>query len=82
MLFRLPAFSRNLRYIQLKRILLPVNSLVTVSVFRPALRTGFKQCYQDKHFKTVVLAGDRIPNNLLMEDKVLLQLYDIASSRV
>ena len=29
-----------------------------------------------------VQIGDRIPNNLLMEDEVLLQFYDIASSRV
>ena len=47
-----------------------------------ALREGFKQCYQDKEFKTIVKVGDRIPNNLLMEDEVLLQFYDIASSRV
>ena len=47
-----------------------------------ALRAGFKQCYQEKDFKTIVQIGDRIPNNLLMEDEVLLQFYDIASSRV
>lgn len=47
-----------------------------------ALRAGFKQCYQEKDFKTIVMVGDRIPNNLLMEDEVLLQFYDIASSRV
>ena len=47
-----------------------------------ALRTGFKQSYQDKDFKTIVQIGDRIPNNLLMEDEVLLQFYDIAVSRV
>lgn len=47
-----------------------------------SLRAGFKQCYQDKDFKTIIQIGDRIPNNLLMEDEVLLQFYDIASSRV
>jgi DNA modification methylase len=47
-----------------------------------ALRAGFKQSYQDKDFKTIVQIGDRIPNNLLMEDEVLLQFYDIASSKV
>jgi hypothetical protein len=47
-----------------------------------ALRAGFKQCYQDKDFKTIVAVGDCIPNKLLMEDEVLLQFYDIASSRV
>ena len=47
-----------------------------------ALRAGFKQCYQDKDFTTIVTVGDRIPNNLLMEDEVLLQFYDIATSRI
>ncbi len=47
-----------------------------------ALRAGFKQCYQDKDFKSIVHVGDRIPNNLLMEDEVLLQFYDIATARV
>jgi DNA modification methylase len=47
-----------------------------------ALRAGFKHCYQEKDFKIIVQVGDRIPNNLLMEDEVLLQFYDIASTRV
>ena len=47
-----------------------------------ALRVGFKQCYQDKDFQSIVAVGDKIPNNLLMEDEVLLQFYDIASTRV
>ena len=47
-----------------------------------ALRIGFKQCYKNKDFKTIVTIGDSIPNNLLMEDEVLLQYYDIAISRV
>jgi DNA modification methylase len=47
-----------------------------------ALRAGFKQCYQDKDFSSIVSVGDKIPNNLLMEDEVLLQFYDIASTRV
>ena len=47
-----------------------------------ALRVGFKNCYQEQDFKTIVMVGDKIPNNLLMEDEVLLQFYDIASSKV
>ncbi len=47
-----------------------------------ALRIGFKQCYKEKDFKTIVTVGDSIPNNLLMEDEVLLQYYDIAVTRV
>jgi len=47
-----------------------------------ALRAGFKKYYQEKDFQTIVRVGDRIPNNLLIEDEVLLQFYDIAVSRV
>ena len=47
-----------------------------------ALRAGFKQCYQDKDFVGIVAVGDRLPKNLLMEDEVLLQFYDIAVGRV
>lgn len=47
-----------------------------------ALRAGFKQCYMEKDFATIVMVGDKIPENLLTEDEVLLQYYDIASSRV
>lgn len=47
-----------------------------------ALRAGFKQCYMDKDFATIVMVGDKIPENLLTEDEVLLQYYDIATSRV
>lgn len=58
----------------------PKGKIIEVRV--EALRAGFKQCYQDKDFKTIVTIGDRIPNDLLMLDEVLLQFYDIASSKV
>ena len=47
-----------------------------------ALRAGFKQCYIDKDFKTIVMVGDRIPQNLRDEDEVLLQFYDIALNKM
>lgn len=47
-----------------------------------AVRAGFKQCYSEKNFADIILVGDRIPQNLLTEDEVLLQYYDIASSKV
>lgn len=47
-----------------------------------ALRVGFKQCYKDKDFLSIVTVAEKIPNNLLMEDEVLLQYYDIAITRV
>lgn len=47
-----------------------------------ALRAGFKQCYIDKDFQTIVTVGDKIPQNLLTEDEVLLQFYDIAINHI
>ena len=46
-----------------------------------ALREGFKQCFKDKDFPTILLIGDKIPQNILTEDEVLLQYYDIAQMR-
>ena len=46
-----------------------------------ALREGFKQCFKDKDFASILLLGDKIPQNILTEDEVLLQYFDIASMR-
>lgn len=46
------------------------------------LRYGFKECYKQKDYKSIVLVGDHIQESLLQEDEVLLQYYDIASTRV
>jgi len=47
-----------------------------------ALQAGFRDCWERKDFGTVVLVGDRIPSNLLLEDEKLLMYYDIAKDRV
>lgn len=47
-----------------------------------ALRAGFKQCYIDKDFATIVLVGNKIPQNLRDEDEILLQFYDIAVNKI
>ena len=47
-----------------------------------ALRCGFKQCYKDKDFATIMAVSSKLPESLLTEDEVLLQYYDIASMRV
>ena len=47
-----------------------------------ALRAGFKQCYIDKDFSTIILLGNKIPQNLRDEDEVLLQFYDIAVNKI
>lgn len=47
-----------------------------------ALRAGFKDCYIRKDFQTIVLVGDKIPQNLRDEDERLLQFYDIALNKI
>ena len=47
-----------------------------------ALRAGFKNCWDQKDFKTIVSLGDKIPQNILLEDEQLLMYYDIAKDRV
>jgi len=46
-----------------------------------ALRAGFKSCWEQKDFKTIVTLGDMIPHNILLEDEQLLMYYDIAKDR-
>jgi predicted RNA-binding Zn-ribbon protein involved in translation (DUF1610 family) len=50
-------------------------------VHTEAVREGFKQCFKDKDFATILLVGDKIPQHILTEDEVLLQYYDIAQMR-
>ncbi len=47
-----------------------------------ALRAGFKNCWEQKDFKTIVTLGDMIPQNILLEDEQLLMYYDIAKDRL
>lgn len=47
-----------------------------------ALRAGFKECYKNKDFATIISVGDKIEEELLTTDDVLLRFYDIASSRI
>jgi DNA modification methylase/predicted RNA-binding Zn-ribbon protein involved in translation (DUF1610 family) len=45
-----------------------------------ALRVGFQAAVERKDYSTVLTLGDRIPQNLLLEDEKLLMFYDIASA--
>lgn len=47
-----------------------------------ALRAGFKNLWEKKDFAVLVKVADFIPQNLLMEDEMLLTYYDIAKDRV
>lgn len=45
-----------------------------------ALRVGFQAAVERKDYATVLTLGDRIPQNLLLEDEKLLMFYDIAQA--
>ena len=47
-----------------------------------ALRCGFRECYRNNDFQTIVSVGNRLPEALIMEDVILLQFYDIALAKV
>jgi hypothetical protein len=47
-----------------------------------ALRAGFKDCWGKKEWATIVNLGDKVPQNLLMEDEQLLMYFDIAKDRM
>jgi DNA modification methylase len=47
-----------------------------------ALRVGYKDLWEKKDFSTILKLSDYIPQNLLMEDEMLLTYYDIARDRV
>jgi hypothetical protein len=47
-----------------------------------ALRAGFKNCWENKDFLTILKLGDMIPQNILLEDEQLLMYYDIAKDKV
>jgi hypothetical protein len=46
-----------------------------------ALLTGFKHCWTNKDFVTILTVAERIPQNILLEDEQLLMFYDIAKER-
>jgi DNA modification methylase len=46
-----------------------------------ALRAGFKACWEKKDFASIVVLGEKMPQNLLLEDEQLLMFYDIAKDR-
>ncbi len=54
-----------------------------LKVFRlEAVRAGFKKCWQDRDYATIVAVADKIPNNVLEEDPKLLMWYDQAVTRL
>jgi hypothetical protein len=52
-------------------------------VFRTeAVRAGFKKCWRDKDYKTIVKIGERLPARVVQEDSSILMYYDNACTRI
>ncbi len=47
-----------------------------------AVRAGFKKCWMEKNYKTIVKIGNKISENILQEDDKLLMYYDNALTYV
>ncbi|MDN5313451.1 MAG: hypothetical protein PWQ68_2425, partial [Thermoanaerobacteraceae bacterium] len=59
------------------------NSTGRLKVFRTeAIRAGFKKCWRDKDYATIVKIGDRLPESILQEDSSILMYYDNAITRM
>ncbi len=46
-----------------------------------AVRVGFKHCYQNKDYTTILVVADMIPESVLNEDEQLQMIYDTAVTR-
>ncbi|MFC1856141.1 DNA methylase [Thermodesulfobacteriota bacterium] len=47
-----------------------------------AVRTGFKKCWQERDYATIITVAEKIPNKILEEDQKLLMWYDQAVTRM
>jgi len=47
-----------------------------------AVRVGFKHCWQNRDYRTIIAVAKRIPETVLQEDPKLLMWYDQAITRV
>lgn len=47
-----------------------------------AIRAGFKYCWKEKDYKTIVSIGERMPESIVQEDPSILMYYDNALTRI
>jgi len=46
-----------------------------------AVRVGFKHCYQQKDYTTILVVAEMLPESILNEDEQLQMIYDTAVTR-
>lgn len=47
-----------------------------------AVRAGFKQCYQQKDYETILVIAEMLPESVIQEDEALQMYYDTAVTRM
>ena len=47
-----------------------------------AVRVGFKHCYQQKDYQTIVIIAEVLPESVIEEDEALQMYYDTAVTRL
>lgn len=54
-----------------------------LKVFRTeAIRAGFKYCWKERDYKTIVNIGERLPESVVQEDPSILMYFDNAQTRI
>jgi DNA modification methylase/predicted RNA-binding Zn-ribbon protein involved in translation (DUF1610 family) len=54
-----------------------------LKIFRTeAIRAGFKHCWREKDYKTIVSIGERLPEKVVQEDHSILMYYDNSLTRI
>jgi len=57
--------------------------LLTTYKFRTeAVRAGFKHCYDEQDYQTIVDVAAKLPEKVIQEDEKLLMYYDVATMRL
>ena len=64
-----------------KRDLIPHGKKLKI-IRMEAVRAGFKLCWQNRDYKTIIAIAQRIPEDVLLEDQKLLMWYDQALTRM
>jgi len=47
-----------------------------------AIRVGFKTCWSERDYRTIIVVAERLQNSIIQEDPDLLMYYDNALTRV
>ena len=59
------------------------NTVRKIKQFRTeAVRAGFKHCYDEQDYQTIVDVAAKLPEKVIQEDEKLLMYYDVATMRL